>query len=49
MNVAALVRKAYWGIDGIWSDGHFVSTAGLNEAIIKRYIERQGQEDNRNQ
>ena len=39
------MRKAYWGVDGIWSDGYFVSTIGINEAVIKKYIERQGQED----
>lgn len=37
--------KVYWGIDGIWSDGYFVSTVGVNESVIKRYIEHQGQED----
>ena len=39
------MRKAYWGVDGIWSDGYFVSTVGVNEHVIKRYIEHQGQED----
>ncbi len=39
------MRKAYWGMDGIWSDGYFVSTVGINEYAIKRYIEHQGQED----
>ena len=39
------MKKAYWGSDGIWSDGYFVSTIGLNEEVIKRYIEHQGQED----
>ena len=39
------MRKAYWGSDGIWSDGYFVSTIGLNEEVLKRYIEHQGQED----
>ncbi len=39
------MRKAYWGIDGIWSDGYFVSTVGLNEEVIRKYIERQGEED----
>ena len=39
------MRKAYWGVDGIWSDGYFVSTIGINEAVIRKYIERQGQED----
>ena len=39
------MRKAYWGVEGIWSDGYFVSTVGLNEALIKKYIEQQGEED----
>ncbi|WVX67420.1 IS200/IS605 family transposase domain protein [Candidatus Bealeia paramacronuclearis] len=39
------MRKAYWGVDGIWSDGYFVSTVEVNECAIKRYIEHQGQED----
>lgn len=37
--------KVYWGFDGIWSVGYFVSTVGVNESIIKRYIEQQGRED----
>jgi putative transposase len=39
------MRKAYWGVDGIWSDGYFVSTVGVSEHMIKQYIEHQGQED----
>ena len=39
------LRQVYWGTDGIWSDGYFVSTVGVNEAVIQRYIEHQGQED----
>ena len=39
------MRKAYWGVEGIWSDGYFVSTIGINEHVIKKYIESQGQED----
>lgn len=39
------MRKAYWGADGIWSEGYFVSTVGIDEAIIKRYIQNQGEED----
>ncbi len=39
------LKKVYWGTDGIWSDGYFVSTVGVNEAIIRKYIEYQGQED----
>ena len=37
--------QVYWGVDGIWSDGYFVSTVGVNEEIIRRYIQHQGQED----
>jgi putative transposase len=39
------LNKVYWGTDGIWSDGYFVSTTGANEETIKRYIEMQGKED----
>jgi len=34
--------KVYWGIDGIWSIGYFVSTAGINEAAIRNYVQTQG-------
>ena len=40
-----LLKKCYYGTDGIWSDGYLVSTIGLNEEIIRKYIEKQGQED----
>jgi len=39
------LTKVYWGTDGIWSDGYFVSTVGVDEAIIQAYIENQGQKD----
>jgi putative transposase len=38
------IREMY--LDGsIWSVGYFVSTIGLNEASIRRYIEYQGKKD----
>lgn len=37
--------KVYFGSDGIWSEGYFVSTVGADEADIKRYIENQGKEE----
>ena len=37
--------KVYYGADGIWSDGYFVSTVGIDEGIIRKYIEMQGRED----
>ena len=39
------LKKVYYGSDGIWSDGYFVSTVGVDEQTIKRYIENQGKED----
>jgi len=38
------IRRMY--LDGsIWSVGYFSSTIGLNEEIIRRYIEYQGRKD----
>ncbi len=37
--------KVYWGIEGIWSIGYFVSTVGVDEKVIQNYIEHQGQGD----
>ena len=39
------LKQVYWGTDGIWSDGYFVSTVGVDEQTIKRYIENQGIQD----
>lgn len=38
------IRRMY--LDGnIWSVGYFSSTIGLNETMIRRYIEQQGRRD----
>ncbi len=37
--------KVYWDRGGIWSKGYFVSTVGITEEIIRRYVAKQGQED----
>ena len=37
--------KVYWGVDGIWSIGYFVSTVGINESTIRKYVQMQGKED----
>lgn len=38
------IREMY--VDGgIWSVGYYVSTVGLNEQMIKRYIANQGRKD----
>ena len=39
------LREVYWRTRSIWSAGYFVSTVGINEGIIKKYIQNQGQED----
>lgn len=39
------LKQVYWGSEGIWSDGYFVSTVGINEEVIKAYIESQGEKD----
>ena len=32
------IKKVYWGNE-FWSPGFFSSTVGINEEIIKRYVE----------
>ena len=41
----AFLKQVYWDEDGIWTKGYFVSTVGINEGIIRRYVEMPGQED----
>src|SRR4030043_1731660 len=33
------LTQIYWGTDGVWSDGYFVSTVGVEENVIQAYIE----------
>jgi len=37
--------KVYWNDKGIWGKGYFVSTVGINEQVIRKYVELQGKED----
>lgn len=39
------LKEVYWGTDGIWSDGYFVDTVGVNADKIRKYIEYQGEQD----
>ena len=39
------LKEVYWGTDAIWSEGYFVSTVGINDKVIKAYIEQQGKKD----
>ena len=52
VNTARMLKKkfpflvyGYFDSETIWSIGYFVSTVGINEAIIKKYIDMQGKED----
>jgi putative transposase len=39
------LKQFYWGTASIWSAGYFASTVGVNEQLIRRYIQQQGEED----
>jgi putative transposase len=39
------LKRVYWGTDAVWSEGYFVSTVGVDEAVIRRYVEEQGKKD----
>ena len=39
------IKEMYLEKDGIWSVGYFVSSVGLNEQQVKRYIEWQGKKE----
>ena len=39
------LKEVYWGTESIWSGSYFVATVGVDEKIVKKYIEMQGQED----
>jgi putative transposase len=41
----AFLKKIYWDRKGIWGKVYFVSTAGINEETIRRYIESQKKEE----
>ena len=40
-----MFKQVYWGTDAVWSEGYFVSTVGIDEAMIHAYIEEQGKKD----
>lgn len=39
------IKEIYWGTDSVWSESYFVSTVGINEEVIQKYIENQGQKE----
>jgi putative transposase len=41
----AWLKKRYWGENIVWSPGYFVSTIGIDEEKVIRYVEWQGRQD----
>ena len=39
------IKKVYWKEAVVWSPGYFVSTVGVDEEEIKKYVEWQGKKD----
>ena len=44
-NKYPFLEKVYWKENIVWSPGYFVSSIGLDEAMIKHYVEYQGKQD----
>ena len=39
------LEKVYWKENIAWSPGYFVSSVGVDEDVIRRYVEHQGMQD----
>lgn len=39
------LSKVYWKDNIVWSPGYFVSSVGIDENIIRNYVEHQGRKD----
>ena len=39
------LKKVYWKENVVWSPGYFVSTVGIEEEKILKYVEWQGRQD----
>ena len=39
------LKKVYWKENVVWSPGYFVSSVGVDEETILRYVEYQGGQD----
>ncbi len=39
------LRKVYWKENIVWSPGYSVSSVGVEEETVKRYVEHQGRQD----
>ncbi len=41
----SFLDKVYWKENSVWSPGYFVSRVGIDEGVIRRYVERQWHKD----
>ena len=39
------LSKVYWDKEGIWSRGFFVTSVGLTEDLVRKYVQMQEKED----
>jgi len=39
------LQKVYWDKKSIWEKGYFVSTVGINEEVIRKYLQSQAEEE----
>jgi putative transposase len=39
------LSKVYWSDNIVWSPGYFVSSVGVDEQTVKKYVEHQGRQD----
>jgi putative transposase len=39
------LEEVYWKENIVWSPGYFVSSVGVDEEVIRRYVEHQGKQD----
>ena len=39
------LHKVCWDQKGIWGKGYFVSTVGINEEVIRKYVQYQAEEE----
>jgi putative transposase len=44
-NKFSWLQEVYWKENIVWSTGYFVSSVGISEETIQRYVEAQGHQD----
>lgn len=44
-NIFLWLAKVYWNENIVWSIGYFLSSVGLDENTIRRYVEHKGEQD----